>query len=109
MHVPADTVRLAPHDEGGLAVRLQAHDTVDHVDSRPLEGARPRDVVLFIHPRFEFHERGHFLPVLGGARQGRDDRARPAGAVQGLLDGEDLRIVGGPLDEFRHASERLIG
>src|SRR5207247_10946143 len=95
--------------ERGPAVRFQAYDAVHDVDARLLEGARPRDIVLLVHPRLELDQRGHLLAVLRRPGERRDDGARPAGAVQRLLDCDDLRVIGRPLDEVPHAPEMHVG
>src|SRR4029077_9427833 len=108
MHVSPDAIGLAPHDERGLAVRLQAHDAVYDVNAGLLEGPRPRDVVSLVHARLQLDQRRDLLAVLRGPRERRDDRTRGARAVQGLLDGEDLRVVRRARDEVDHAAERLV-
>ncbi len=105
MHVAAQPALFAAHDERGLAVRLQTHDAVHHVHAGLLELARPDDVVLFVEAGFELDQRGDLLAVLRGARERGDDRARTAGAIQRLLDGQHLRIVGRAVDEVHDGAE----
>ncbi len=49
------------------------------------------------------------LPGLGGVDQGADHRRLLAGAVERLLDRDDVRIGGGLLEELDHHLEALIG
>src|SRR5258708_680307 len=50
-----------------------------------------------------------FLAVLGGPGQRGDDRVVFRRAVERLLDRQDLRVLGGLLDELDHRAERLVG
>src|SRR3989454_1075622 len=77
--------------------------------SRLLQHARPSDVVLLVHTGLELDQRGDLLAVLRRPGERGDDRARPARAVQGLLDSEDLWVIGRSFDEVHHASEGLVG
>src|SRR5437773_327554 len=97
------TIRAArpAHHQPGLAMRLQADDAVHDVHAGLFERTGPHDVVLLVEPGLELHERGHLLAVLGGTDQCRDDGARAARAIQGLLDREDSRILRRALDEIR--------
>ena len=52
---------------------------------------------------------GHAGDFTDGARQGGDDTAVPRGAIQDLLDGEDVGILGGFLDHSDDGIERLVG
>ena len=99
VHVAAHGVALAAHDERDLGVRLEADEAVDHVHAGPLERARPLDVVLLVEARLELDEHGDLLAVLGRARERGDDRRVGAGAVERLLDGEHVRVVGRLLEE----------
>ena len=76
---------------------------------RPLlERARPGDVAGLVEAGLELDERGDLLAVLGRAAEGADDGRVAAGAVEGLLDGEDVRIVRRLLDEADHRVEGLV-
>ncbi|MGC4113208.1 MAG: hypothetical protein QM765_00720 [Myxococcales bacterium] len=54
-------------------------------------------------------EHGHLLAGERRPLQRRDDRRVGAGAVQRLLDGQHVRVVGGGLDELHHRPEGLVG
>ena len=107
--VAADAVVLAADDQRGLAVGLEADDAVDDVDARLLEHAGLDDVVLLVEPGLELDQGGHLLAVLGGARQGVDDRVVVGGAVERLLDRQDLGVFRRLLDELDDRAERLVG
>ena len=61
--------------------------------------ARPLDVVLLVEARLQLDEHGDLLAVLGRTRERRDDRRVGADAVERHLDREDVRVVGGVLEE----------
>ena len=107
--VAADAVVLAADDQGRLAVGLEADDPVDDVDAGLLEHPGLDDVVLLVEPGLELDQGRHLLAVLGGAGQGGDDRVVVGGAVERLLDRQDLRVVGRLLDELDDRAERLVG
>ncbi len=82
---------------------------VDHVHAVLLEPARPGDVVRLVEAGLDLHERRDLLAVLGRPGERPDERAVAAGAVERLLDGEDVRVFGGLLDEADDRLERLVG
>ena len=107
--VAADAVVLAADDQRGLAVGLEADHAVDDVDAGLLERPGLDDVVLLVEPGLELDQGGDLLAVLGGARQGVDDRVGVGGPVERLLDRQDLRVFGRLLDELDDRAERLVG
>ena len=64
MHVPANIVSLAAHDQAALGVDFIADQSVNHVNARFLELPGPFDVVGFVEPRAQFHNRSYLLAVL---------------------------------------------
>ena len=82
---------------------LEADHAVDDVDSGTFQYPRPGDVGLLVESGLDLHDGQHLLAGLSGVNEGVDDGGVARGAVQGLLDGQDLRIVGGLLDEPLHA------
>src|SRR5260370_24491437 len=100
MHVTADAVLLAADQQGDLAMRLEADETVDYVHARFFQLPRPQDVSLLIQPGFELDERGHLLAVVGRALQRLDDRRIAARAIERLLDGEDALVGRGRFDKI---------
>ncbi len=61
-----DAIRVAPHQQRKLAVRLQTHQPMEHLHARILQISRPTDVRRLIEARFQFHDRGDFLVRRGG-------------------------------------------
>ena len=107
VHVAADAI-FAPHHQRDLAVRLQADQTVDDVHAGVFQAPRPGDVVRFVEPRLDLDQDRDLLAVLRGARERLDEGAVAARAVQRLLDGEHLGILGRFLDEADDGIERLV-
>ena len=90
--VADQAVAFLPHDKTELGVGLQAHESVDHVYAGPFEFARPRNIGLFVEARFDFDDCEHLFAVVGGFDERVDDRGVTRGAVQGLLDGQHVRV-----------------
>ena len=93
--VAAQAVGLLAHDEQQLAVRLEADHSVDDVDAGALELAGPGDVGLLVEAGLDLHDGDDLLAGLGGLDEGVHDRGVAGGAVEGLLDGQDLGVGGG--------------
>ena len=80
------------------------------MDAGLLELARPDDVRGFVEARLHLHEGQHLLARFGRVDERLHDRAVARGAVQGLLDGEDVRVFRRLLEEQLHARrEGLVG
>ena len=109
MHIAADAVVIAPHHQTDLGMDLVADHAIDHVHPGLLESPGPGDVVGLVEAGLQFHHHGDLLAVLHRVHQGAHDPAVAAGAVQGLLDGQDARIGRGLLQELQHAVETLVG
>jgi hypothetical protein len=67
----------------------------------------PAQIGLLVEARLDLDQGGDVLAVLGRLDQGRDDRAVLGGAVQGLFDGDDVRVAGGLAQELDHHVEAL--
>src|SRR5262245_59979138 len=78
---------------------LEAHEAVHNVTARTLQHLRPADVRLFVEAGLHLNQHHHLLTGLGGRDERVHDRGVAAGAVERLLDGEDVRIGGRLLDE----------
>ncbi len=75
-------------------MRLEADQPVHDVDARLFEQLRPFDVRLLVEARLELDERDHLLVLLGGVDERPHELAVGAGgAVQRLLDREDVRVA----------------
>ncbi len=98
--VTADAVRLLAHDQQDLGVGLEADEAVHHVRARLFQHSGSLDVGLLVEARLELYERDDLLAGLRRLGERRDDaRLVAAGAVQRLLDREDVRITGRLVDE----------
>ena len=97
--IATQTVRLVADHQGQLAVRLQPDDAVDDVAAVLLQPARPGDVGLLVEAGLDLDQDEHLLAGLGRVDQGVDDRGVAGRAVERLLDGQHLRVVGGLLEE----------
>ena len=91
MHVGLERLALAPHHQRQLAVGLQLDEAVDHLHAGALQIARPADIGLLVEARLELDQRGHGLAGLGGLGQRLDDRRVGRGAIERLLDRDDVR------------------
>ena len=92
MAVPTDLVTLSAQDEGRLRVRLEPHHPVDDMYPGIFERLGPADVGFLVEASFELHEGSHLLAVTSGSDQRGNDRAVTRGAIQRLLDPEDIRV-----------------
>lgn len=107
--VVAEHAALFADHEGELAVGLEPDEPVHDVHAGLLELARPRDVRLLVEAGLDLDEGEHLLARLGGVDERLDDGAVAGRAVEGLLDGEHVRVGGGLLEEGLHARrERLV-
>ena len=73
-----------------------------------LQHLRPDDIVFLVETRLQLHQDGDLLAVLRRLGEGRDDRGIAADAVQGLLDGQHLRIGGSVFDKFHNRIKGLV-
>ena len=67
MNVTFERVAFAPDHERQLAVSLQTHNAVDHVNAGLVQLARPLDVVFLVKASFQFDQR-RYLFALFAAR-----------------------------------------
>ena len=78
----------------------------------PLQLAGPDDVRLLVEAGLDLDEDHDLLAALGGPDERLDERRIARRAVQRLLDGQDVRIVGGlgdePLDGRRERLVRVV-
>ena len=109
MDVAAQALALATDDEAAFAMGFVADQAVHHMDARLLELARPVNVVGLVEPCLQLDERGDLFSVEGSIHQRAHDRGVAAGAVEGLLDGKDLRVAGGLFDEIDDGVEGIVG
>ena len=109
MRVRAEPGLLLPHDERNLGVRLVANNAIRDVHTGVFEFACPHNVASLVEARAKLDEHRNLLAAFSRANQTRNKRRVTAGAIQRLLDGDDLRINGGLLDEpFDRVIEALV-
>ncbi len=111
MHVAAQPRaarrRLAPRHQQQLGVRLQADDAVDHLRTDRLETLGPVDVGLLVEARLQLHDRHHLLAAPRRLDQQVHQHRLLAGAIDGLLDGQDVGIQHGLAQELHDRLEAL--
>ncbi len=99
---------FSPGDQQHLGVCLQTHHTIDHLGTDRLQTLGIADVGFFIKPCLELHHRGDLLaPPDGFAKQLHELRLG-AGAVDGLLDGQHIRVLDRFPQESQHRIEALV-
>jgi len=107
--VAAQLVAVVANDHRELAVGLEPDEPVDDVAAGLLELAGPVDVGLLVEPGLDLDDREHLLALLRRGHEGVDDGGVATGAVEGLLDREDLRVGRGLLQEPLDArGERVV-
>ena len=100
-----DAVGIAADEQGEFAVGFEADEAVKDLDAGVFEIARPADVRGFVEASFELDDGGDFFSRSGGD-EGRHDERVLAGAVEGLLDRENIVVFGGGLNKGDH---RIVG
>ena len=108
MHVGGKRRTLAPQHEGKLGVGFQLNEAIDDLHAGAFEIARPTDIGLLVEARLELDDRGDRLAGFGGLRERLDDRGIGRGAVERLLDGDDVRIARRLLQEIHHHVEGFV-
>src|SRR5690606_41849538 len=83
-----------------LGVRLEADDAVVVVDADLLQAAGPLVVALLVAAGIHLHQRRDLLAALGGPYERTHDGAVAGRAVQGDLDGQDVRVPRRLADEL---------
>ena len=112
VHVPADAIGLAAHDECRLGVRLQPRHAVHHMHAVILQRASPRDVVRLVETRLQLDQHDHLLAPFRRLDQRAHDRRFARCAVQRELDRQHLfvgrRTLDEMLDRLPKAFERMM-
>ena len=91
----SDEALSAADDQADLGMDLITAYAVNDVRAGLFEGACPTDVALLVEARRELDDHGDLLVAFGRPLQTSDQRGAHAGPVERLLDGEDVRVVGG--------------
>ena len=100
---------FAADDHRHLGVGLPFDEAVDDLDSGSFQPVGPQQILFFVEPRLEFDHGGDRLARLGSRDQRVDDRRLLAGAIQRLLDRDDVGILGRLPQEGHHRLEAFIG
>ena len=109
MHVAFDAVGFLPHNQNDLRMGLQSYQAIDNMGAGFFQTAGPEDVVLFIEAGFQFYQYRDLLAVFRSPGQRRHNGRIAADAVQGLLDGQHLGVVGRIADKLHHRIEAFVG
>ena len=80
-------------------MRLQ-FEAIHDLHAGAFEVARPADVGFLVEPRLQLDQRRHRFAGLRGLGERAHDRRIVRGAVQRLLDGDDIGIAGSLLQEL---------
>ena len=89
-------------------MRLESDHAVIHLNARLLQIARPTNIGGFVEPRLELDDHSDLF-FRGGVDQSADNRRVLAGAVERLLDGEDVRVLRGAFNETDDSGIRIVG
>ena len=100
---------LASQHQGQFGVGLVTHHAIDHVHAHFFQLGGPVDVGLFVEAGHQLQHDGDFLAGAGGFHQRFHQHRVGAGAVDGLLDGHDLRVACGAAQEVLHRIEGFVG
>ena len=110
MHISADAGRLAAHDQRDFGVHFQSGQTIQDMGAGFFEISGPADVAFFVEARGQLNQHGYLLAAFGRADQGLHHRRfLAAGAIEGLLDREHIRIFGRRLDKPDHRIKGVVG
>ena len=109
MDIALNAFFFAAHDEGNLRMCLQAHDPINDVTAGLFQLGRHVDIIFFIKPGLDFHEYRDLFAIFGSLGQGSNNWRFAAHAVQGLLDGQHIRVRCGKADEFFNGFKGFIG
>ena len=109
VHVPAQAPFLPAHNQDHLGVGLVAHHAIDHDHAGFLQAAGQLQVFFLAEPRTQLDHRRDFLAPTGGIGQRLDDLGISATAVQGLTNGQHVRVFRSLTQQIHHGTEVLIG
>ena len=109
MDVAAHEIAFPADDKADFGVNLHAHKTIDDVDAFLFQFFRPSDVAFLVKTRLEFHHGHDLLAAPPRLNQRLDNGGVVADAVQRLLDGDDIRVLGRAADKIQDGKEIVIG
>ena len=105
MAVTLEAAAFAAGNQQHLGVGFEAYHAIHHLRAHGFELLGPVDVGLFIEAGFQFHQRGNLLAAAKSLAQQVDEHGRRTRAVNGLLNGDDLRIVDCFAQQVHHGVE----
>ena len=100
---------FAAGNHAGLRVDFVADEAVNDVHAVFFKAPRPLDIVRLIEARAQLDDGRDLLPVVHGIFQRTDDARVAARAIQGLFDGQHVRIRRRLLQKIHDAVEILVG
>ncbi len=107
--VAPDAITLPSHHHQHLRVGLVAHHAVNHVYPGFLQPVGERDVRFLVEACTQLDDGGDILAIVRSGHQCIDEGRVRAGAIQGLLDGQYLRIRRRLSREVGHRCEAVEG
>ena len=108
MYIPPDAVLFPAHYQRNLTVGFQAYQTVNHMAARFFQHSGPYNIIFLVKAGLQLHQHRHLLAVLCRLGQRRNDRGIAADPVEGLLDGQNLRILCRLPDKVHHRGKGLV-
>ncbi len=84
---------------------LELDEAEHYLGAGALEVAGPLDIGLLVESGLELDQRHDGFAGLGGLDESGHDRAVVRGAVERLLDGDDIGVLRCLLDELHHHVE----
>ena len=98
--IAANAVLLLANDEGQLDMSLQPLHTIGDVHPLSLKQSAPGDVGRFIEARGDLNQHHHLFALACRFQQRLDDRRLAAGAIDGQLNCQHLRVNRRTLQEM---------
>src|SRR5512136_2289642 len=90
-------------------MHLKAGQSVQDMGAGFFEIPGPADIAFFVKTGRQLNQHGYLLSVFRSMDQCIDDRGvLPAGSIECLFDGENIRIIGGSLNKPDHRIERIV-
>ena len=99
---------LAAHDQQHLRVGLVADDAVDDLGAELLQAPGEIDVGLIVEARAQLDDGRDFLACTRRPQERFGQRRIVAGAIQRLLDGQHVGVVGRLPQQVHDGGERLV-
>src|SRR5262245_24357415 len=108
MHITANVVPFAPHNQTTLSVDFVTDETVNDMDPRFFKLACPKDVIGFVESRSQFDNGSDLFAVPDRILEGADDSGIAPGAIECLLNRQHIRVSRGLLKKVHHCAEILV-